>query len=469
MHMTRLRRLSRWLPECLLSALFLFFALRELGTFPAAWADDSLFMLVAKSVAQGHGYALPVLGYDWVHPYILAVGPTLIFPVALSIKLFGFSVAAARIPMVLFMLGTTILAYLFVQRMWDRTAARWTALLFISFSAFINTGKPVLGEVPGFFFLMLGLLAMQENRRSAFAALAAGIAFGLAIMTKLPFGLILPALGLAWIVAIFRRDKREVMHMSITAMSAVLIALIGMYWMGAFEQGFLDEIRIFLFERKSVVPSDQFVPIFARPRELLRMAYGHYVLAVLLALPGWWTVRTRLRRSLSVIIGAVTVLFALYFLNGPGWYRALLPSTLLLFLFVPAGARALPIGRGSTILLSLMMLVQGYWQFNHGGASRSMEAARAAEAVATQWQDRDLVILSPEIFVRLPENPRWLFLSEELRNADRQPPELKARLEQTKCIPIFRKESHENLDAKKGTYTPVSGRYVVLNPPADCP
>ncbi len=461
--------MMRWLPEGLLLAAFLYFALRELGTFPAAWADDSLFMLVAKSVAQGRGYALPILGYDWAHPTILAVGPTLIYPVALAIKLFGFSVAAARIPMTLFLLGTTVVTYLYVVRTFNRTAARWTAALFISFSAFINTGKPVLGEIPGFFFLMLGLLLMQRGSMSLRSAVMTGIAFGLAVMTKLPFGLILPALAVAWIVAAFRRNRDEKRFLLVATVSTAGVALIGSYWMGILEPGFLDEIRIFLFERKSVVPADRFVPIIARPQELLRMPYAHYALTVILALVGWWSVRSKVRGSLSVILFFVATLFTLYCLNGPGWYRALLPGTLLLLPFVPAGARAL-LGRyGSFALLGLMVLLQGHWQFTYRGASTSPEAILAAQVLEDQWQNRDLVILSPEVFVRLPENARWLFFSEELRDVERQPPALKQRIEQTKCLPVFRKESHEDLERKKGAYLPVSGRYVVFPAPSDCP
>ncbi|MDD5103913.1 MAG: glycosyltransferase family 39 protein [Candidatus Peribacteraceae bacterium] len=468
MRMTCFRRLAQWLPECLLLALFLFFALRDLGTFPAAWADDSLFMIVAKSVAEGDGYGLPILGYFWPHPYILAVGPTLLYPVALAIRLFGFSVGIARIPMVLFLLGTTIASYLFVRRTVDRTAARWTAALMISFSAFINTGKPVLGEVPGFFFIIVGLLLMQREM-SPSIALMSGAAFGLAVMTKLPFGLVLPALILAWIVAAIRLRGTETRFLLVAAASTAGIALIGSYWMGILEPGFFDEIRIFLFEKKSVVPEDAFVSIIARPRELLRAAYGHYVLVAVLAGIGWWTVRSSLRGSLSVILFSIIALFALYFLNGPGWYRALLPSTLLLFLFVPAGARKLLGRTGATLLLSGIVIAQGYWQYTGGGSSDSPEAADAAQALIAEWQERDLVILSPEVFVRLPRNDRWLFLSEELRHAERQPPEVRTRLDQSKCLPVFRKESYENLETKRDAYRTVSGRYIILDPPSDCP
>jgi len=64
--MQPVRLLPRVLPEILLGALFLFFALRELGTFPAAWEDDGLFMTVARNLAEGWGFVLPVLDAAWV-------------------------------------------------------------------------------------------------------------------------------------------------------------------------------------------------------------------------------------------------------------------------------------------------------------------------------------------------------------------------------------------------------------------
>ncbi|OIO55797.1 hypothetical protein AUJ46_00695 [Candidatus Peregrinibacteria bacterium CG1_02_54_53] len=465
--MTVPKRLTSWLPEFLLFAVFLFFALRRLGTFPAAWADDSLFMLTAKNLAQGHGYALPILGWDWPRPSILAVGPTLILPVAVAIKLGGFSVAVARLPMVLYLLGSVIACYVFVRRVSGVTAARWNTVLLISLSAFINTGKPVLGEVPAFFFLMLGLLFLQRERQTAFFAVAAGAALGLAVITKLPFGLILPALGIAWLVSVIRHDKRELVFLTIAGVSALFIIVIGAYWMGL-GKGLVDEIRIFLFDKRSVVPLDAFVPMIRRPGDLLRAAYTHYILVTLLACAGWWTVRGTMRRSLSIIIIITAALFAAYFLNGPGWYRALLPSTLLLLLFAPTGARALIGKTGALVLLSAIVLMQGYWQYADGGSSGSTEAADAAQALITEWQDQDLVILAPEVFVRLPDNPHWLFLSEELRDEERQPPEIQERLTLAQCLPVFRKESHEDLDAKQGTYFPVSGRYVFFPPAQPC-
>ena len=462
----RILRIVRWLPEGALLCAFLFFALRDIGSFPAAWADDSLFMLVARMIAEGRGYVLPILGYDWPHPYILAVGPTLIYPVALFIKLFGFSVAAARMPMTLFLFATIVTSYLIVRRIFDRTAARWNAAFLISFSAFINTGKPVLGEVPGVFFLLLGLFLMAKGPRSAWSACAAGAAFGLAVVTKLPCGLIFPALAAAWIVALVRRDTEERKYLTIAGTAALAVCAAGAYWLGALDPGFFREIWLFLFEKSAVAVS--FESIYSRPIELLRLPYGHYVLMSILGAIGWWQSRRTLGRSERIILAMTAVLYALYFLNGPGWYRALLPSTLLLFLFVPAAARTLPGKRMGSALLLCVILLQGIWQFRHRGASASPEALIAAGVLEERWKNTPMVIAQAEVFVRLSSDARWLYFSDEMRDSRRQPSAIQRKIEETRCLPILRRVSRKDSDTPKPGTRRVSGRYFLFDPPADC-
>lgn len=463
------RRSARLLPECLLLAAFSYFAMRKLGTFPAAWADDSLFMLVAKMIAEGRGYVLPILGFDWPHPYILAVGPTLIYPAAIMIRIFGFSVAAARVPMVLYLGAAIIASYLYVQRACDRISARWNAALLISLSAFINTGKPVLGEVPGFFFLMLGLLLMQQGRRNTWSACAAGIALGLAVITKLPYGIIFPALALSWGAALLKREWREILRLSVIIGTAGATLLLGAYWLGGFEPGFLQEIRLFLFERKATAATAGFSPLYSRPWELLRIAYGHFALMIVLAIAGWVRCRKSLRRSDALTVMGIALLFALYFLNGPGWYRALLPATLLLFLFAPAGAFRL-LGRwgGSALLLGIVLL-QGTWQAREQGSSPSSAAAITAQALQKSWTDTPMVIAQAEVFVRLPMNPRWLYFSDEMRDARRQPPSVDRQIAATRCLPVLRRVNREDFNSPQSGMTQVSGRYFLFDPPADCP
>src|SRR5688572_26574291 len=117
------------LPEISLIVLLGYFALRELGTFPASWEDDGLFMIVARNFAEGRGYMLPMLEHQWFYPYVLGIGPIVIAPSALAIKLLGFSVEAARIPMVLYLALASLGTYLLTQKLAGRTEALLATLL----------------------------------------------------------------------------------------------------------------------------------------------------------------------------------------------------------------------------------------------------------------------------------------------------------------------------------------------------
>lgn len=462
------RAIVQWLPEGLLLATFLFFALRKLDTFPAVWADDGLFMIVAKMVAQGHGYTLPILGFNWPNPYILAVGPTLILPVALAMKLGGFSIAVARLPMVGYLLATLMVSYLYVHSVFGRNTARWNAALLLSFSAFINTGKPVLGEIPGFFFLLLGF-ALLRLHRSWWPVVGAGISFGLAAVTKLPYALIFPVLGLTCFVVLFERKWDDVHRIIAITGTAVLVFLAGAYWLGAFETGYFREIWLFALGGTGQADTRIYEPIFSRPTELFRMAYGHYVLTLLLAAIGWWKARERFGRIEHVSIALLALLFAAYFLNNAGWYRHLLPSTLLLFLFLPLGARIVLGHRAGTLLLLVIVALQGLWQYQYKGSSPSTSGRDAAQELMMHWQETTMIIKEPEVFFRLSENPRWLFFSEEMRDGSRRPPEIQKKMEETRCLPLLRRVSRDEFNFPSAEATQVIGRYFLFPSPADCP
>jgi 4-amino-4-deoxy-L-arabinose transferase-like glycosyltransferase len=459
---------SAWLPEAILLAAFSFFALRLLGSFPRAWADDGLFMIVAKMVAQGRGYVLPVLGWDWPQPYILAVGPTLILPVALAIKLGGMSIAIARIPMVLYLFATLCVTYAYTRGVFGPTSARWIMALFISFSAFINTGKPVLGEIPGFFFLMLGFLLLRSMGQRKYA-IGTGIAFGLAVVTKLPYALLLPALGIAWIVNIGERRHGEARQLIVVGITALCVILAGAYWLGALESGYFHEIELFALGQTGSNDTRLFEPIFNRPTEFLRIAYAHYVLVVILATIGWWESRASFRRTEHLLLALLPLLFAIYFLHGPGWYRHLLPSTLFLFLFLPKGAQVVLGKRMGLLLLAGIILTQGVWQYQMHGASPDPQGQTAAETIQQSWTNAKMIIVEPEIFVRLPDNPNWLFLTDEMREATRRPPEVEKRFEETRCLPVLRRLSREDAANPPTGAKLVSGRYFLLPPAGDCP
>ncbi len=465
-----LRRSLSLLPELGITLLLAFFALRELGTFPAPWADEGLFLVVAKMMAGGKGYSLPLLDQVWYAPYFLNVGPTLIVPSALSVMLFGLSIEAMRLPMVLWIAAASGLTYHFTQRVFGRTEARWATLLLITLSAFINTGKPVLGEIPAIVFTLMGLLALLWPRGWK-RTVGAGVAFGLAFLTKITFGLLLPALGVAWLIALVRRDWKEARDLTVIGVLTVLVYLPwriveAMYTIGG---NFYAEIYTFLFEGSG---ETAFLRVFSEQPELLvRVPYLAFDVFLILGLIGLWRSRTRVPVTIAATVTTTVLLFALYCFNGFGWYRLLLPAHLLLLPFVPAGAFALPAPRKLVIIgLGLICAAQFWWQFTHKGSSTATEGGEAVRYVLTEFANRDLLIEQAEVFAQLPLNPHWRFV---IPNLSFSMPEEYGTVTGELCrIPLLRKMTEEQIPMftqSGATVTPVAGRIYLIEPPYPCP
>lgn len=449
-----------------LIGMALFFFTRELGTFPAAWADDSLFMIVARSLAEGKGYALPLLDRAWAYPYILGVGPTLLLPVVLAIKLFGFSVAIARLPMIDFLCATTLCTYLFTNHIAGRNAARWASALLISLSTFVNTGKPVLGEVPGFFFLLLGLLTLQRKPTGFLWGSLAGICFGLAVLTKITYGLLYPAIGMAVVLCALRRDWKDFFHLAIVGFFAVIIYL---PWriLELLSQPGLFRDFLFLWGENEEHAAGPFSFLLSHPTTLLRIPFLAFAIILTSGSIGFWCLRSRLTRSCDVLTVGLITLFTLYFLSSFGWYRHLLPAHLLLLPFVPIGMQTILKRPLAEIALMSIVAFQGIWQLDHRGASYNTEAMNVAKAIVQDFSERPLIIQQAEIFVRLPEHTHWLFLTNPLIT-QRLPAPLGLLSPAQRCLPVLRKLNGEDLQEFGKRAQNIAGRYFVIAPPAPC-
>lgn len=456
--MSKLRSFIHRLPIFGLILLGGFFCLRELGTFPAAWTDDSLFMIMARQVAEGRGYTLPLLSNEWAYPYILAVGPTLILPVALSIKLLGFSVEAARIPMVIYIILTSITFYLFTKKISDRESAFWATTLLLSLSTFINTGKTVMGEIPGFFFLILGLFLLTPKKRSWKINTVIGLCFGLSVLTKLTYGLIYPAIGVAWIIAALRRDRKELF-----ALTTIGIIAIAVYapWRLLEMTSFTGLSKDFAF-MFSGEEGEGFSLLHGNLELLWRPQYVYFGIMLLMGSLGLWLRNNRISWSVWIIVTFLVTCFTLYFLSSFGWYRHLLPAHLLLIPFVVIAARTtLPKPAAITLLLFLI-LGQGYWQWDHQGSSRSTAAAEAAEYIEQKMQKRNLIIQIAPIYVRLNHNPKWLFITNPTLTS-RLPEELITLSEEERCHTLIRGKKADDKKVKI-----IGKKYAIIPPPKDC-
>ena len=456
------RRLFDWLPEIALTIAALFFTYRELGTFPGAWLDEGLFIMTAKNLAAGKGYGIPLLNEVWYYPYFLAVGPTVILPVAAAIKLFGLSIAAARIPMTLYILGTCIGMYAFTWKIADRTAARWSTALLVTLSAFINTGKPVLGEVPGFFFIMLGLLAMVWIEKPIHRGIASGVFFGLAIVSKLTFGIMLPSLAFVMFAAMIGRRWKTTLSVGI---SGCVAAVLYIPWriiesLHTPAGSLSEELGKFVFGGGDT----PLLYVLRENREILtRLPSLAFAFIFVVAVTGVWSPRCTVSRSVKLLVCTTAGLFTLYFLNSYGWYRHLLPAHLILLPFVPFGVEFIGGRKPAMAILSVIIAAQGVWQLQHRGSGFGTASAEGARIVQEQYAETNLLIEEAELMAQLPENPHWLYLIRE-RVSPSMPERFRTPAAGQLCWQHVRKLNEEEERQFSGAAIKAGGYYIL--PPA---
>ncbi len=196
--------LARYWEQAALVALVLLAALLALVNLPYAprtWFDEGSHLHVPATLVRYGVYAdISSEGFRYFGPTI-GVGPTVMLPIALAFKLTGIGLVQARLVIVLYLALALLTLYLLARRLHGARVALLALLLVLAsrtlrFEGMLEYGRQVLGEVPGVALLSLGLLAYTHGifnpARSRSYALIAGLAFGLALVTKNQFVLIVP-------------------------------------------------------------------------------------------------------------------------------------------------------------------------------------------------------------------------------------------------------------------------------------
>jgi hypothetical protein len=133
------------------------------GIYPWAAPDEVHHLIVARNLAEYGAYASghPETGFKYFDSFD-SIGPVVIGPVALAFKIFGTSLETARCVMVAFFLGLCLATYGFSRGLFgDKVALVSVALLVGTYSS-IYLGRTLYGEVPAYFFLLLGLIAWRR-------------------------------------------------------------------------------------------------------------------------------------------------------------------------------------------------------------------------------------------------------------------------------------------------------------------
>lgn len=200
------RRTWEWAALLVVALLVSLLALVNLPYAPPTWFDEGSHLHVPETLVRHGVYAdISSEGFRYFGPTI-GVGPTVMLPVAAAFQLGGVGLTQGRLVIVAYLVLACVAFYLLARRLYGWQVAVLALLLALAsrtlrFDGMLEYGRQVLGEVPGIAFLLLGLLAYSAAvltpARARRYSLLAGLSFGLALVTKNQFVLIVtPSLGL---------------------------------------------------------------------------------------------------------------------------------------------------------------------------------------------------------------------------------------------------------------------------------
>jgi hypothetical protein len=181
----------------IIAILFVIFSTIDLNTQPPPWWDEGWTVNIARNWVMLDHYGHLTEGQPSA-PGLNAALPV-VAPVALSFKILGIGIWQARLPSVIYLLGSLGLIFILAQRLFNRDIAIGSlyVLLFLSGPAIfhpLTLGRMVMGDFPMLFFLLAGCAAFGlVLNKSGWFILLCSLLWGIAIAAKaqtLPFWLV---------------------------------------------------------------------------------------------------------------------------------------------------------------------------------------------------------------------------------------------------------------------------------------
>src|SRR3989344_1252632 len=325
---------------CLLLVAVAVVSLPNLTTKPRLWYDEGINIEFAKnfldfgkldtSVAPGE--------FSDLTRFFQASGYPLSLPLSLFFSIFGFGPVQARIYMLGWMILALLIIFVFVKKLASRESALIVSALVASFASFHDNGRAVMGEIPGFVFLLWALYFLFWRN----AYFVGGILFGLAISVKTSVYIsILPA-----ILILLALEKENFWKNGLKIFAGML-------------PPFLLRIWFVIPDPFSLVAWQQVIRLFQNPFGS-SVSQGANFLNNLLTIPKTYTIlyfgfftaiilSEYFRDTKKNVIYkkffnfAITYNFFafLYYLKSPGWLRYLIAADLLTLILLVIALRNL--------------------------------------------------------------------------------------------------------------------------------
>ena len=393
------------------AALVLLFSFITLAAFwrlpqsPATWFDEGINLGIAKNLVTHGVYSLEVAPHAFVEDrqFLITTNYPVLLPAALSIKLFGFNLAAARLPMAIFLILFALAAYALAKRLYSKDAAIMSVALIASFAPFYGNGKAVLGEVPGLFYLLTGLLFLRgaAGRKRLFLA---GLFFGLSAATK-PFFLVALAAVVVGEIVMHRKNAAVCLKKCGTILCGAAPPLL-IWFISIFPDFSFARIAAAASYYANSYGAGDFLALVAG--NLMRFVSEttplHFLFLALVVCSGIWRRRRKDGENFSaaeiILLVFVAITFAWY-LKTPGWYRYFFPAHLILLVLFPGTLGMLLKRRAVIAIAGILFMVQAGHLISQRNENlyNSREATRFSALVMemTPPGSRLLIVNAPSV------------------------------------------------------------------------
>ena len=397
----------------------LIFSLMTLTTKPRLWYDEGLNIEVARNISYSNiveAQIAPNVFSEQTVRMFQATGYPVTIPLAIFFKVFGFGAVQARLYMLLWVTLTLFAVLWIIQRFFGKDEALLALLLIVTFAPFHDNGRTVIGEIPGFFFLLTGFYFLFRQK----VFFMGGLLFGLAAAAKISVYLaLIPALFFYFIItereAFYKNLIKVYSGMAISMILEIFFVMAKPFSVSGWREAFA------LFKNPFGESVSPFVYIFENVRNIPQTTTLVYFFLIVIIIGAIIFYRKHtLSKDASfkhfIVFSGVYSLFAfLYYLKSPGWLRYLIAVELLILILLPVVLKRFLDGIGSKrrwiyCLIIPVVIFQGFHLITRADIFYSKDEQSIVSLVGEKFQGESIGVFNiPQIGAFIPENQKYQF------------------------------------------------------------
>ncbi|MES2087673.1 MAG: glycosyltransferase family 39 protein [Patescibacteria group bacterium] len=306
------------------------FSVSTLVTKPRLWIDEAISISIARSFLT-HGVLSPQISPNtFFEPpaFIQSTG----YPVTISLagffKIFGYGIYQARTFMVLWILILLSAVFFLAKKLFSKEQAWGSLLLIASFASFYGSGRTVVGEIPGFAFLLAGFYFLLEKQKY----FVAGLLWGLAVVAKPSvFGLIIPAIVVTFLFE-WRGFFRKILMLGLGMIPAGLLWILILIPKPFTSETWIGLSNFYKNPFSSSISENVANNLAGFFHSSTLIYFGLFFLLIVGARI---ILKEEKLKPLFTFTLIYSVLAFIYYLRSPGWLRYILIAELLILFILP--------------------------------------------------------------------------------------------------------------------------------------